>query len=50
MTAERPDPVPESIPEALDDYDVTLALTPGQLLMLAVGLYLLLRFLRGLRG
>ncbi len=50
MTARQPDPVPESIPEALDDYDVTLALTPGQLLLLAVGLYLLLRFLRGRRG
>lgn len=47
---ERPDAVPESIPEALDDYDVTLALTPGQLFLVAVGIYLLIRFLRGLRG
>jgi len=47
---ERPDPVPESIPEALDDYDITLALTPGQLILAAVGLYLLIRFLRGLRA
>ena len=46
---ERPDPVPESIPEALDDYDVTLALTPAQLLLVAVGVYLLIRFLRGRR-
>ena len=41
---------PESIPEALDDYDVTLALTPGQLILVAVGFYLLIRFIRGLRG
>ena len=41
---------PESISEALDDYDVTLALTPGQLILLVVGIYLLIRFLRGLRG
>jgi hypothetical protein len=42
--------VPESIPEALDDYDVTLAMTPGQLILVAVGIYLLIRFLRGMRG
>jgi hypothetical protein len=47
---DRLDPVPESIPEALDDYDVTLALTPGQLILVALGIYLLVRFLRGLRG
>ena len=41
---------PESISEALDDYDVTLALTPGQLLLLVIGIYLLIRFLRSLRG
>jgi hypothetical protein len=41
---------PESIQEALDDYDVTLALTPAQVLLLVVGVYLLIRFLRGLRG
>ncbi|MGH2418345.1 MAG: hypothetical protein ACRDFY_08435 [Candidatus Limnocylindria bacterium] len=41
---------PESISEALDDYDVSLAMTPGQLILLVVGIYLLLRFLRGLRG
>lgn len=41
---------PESLERALDDHDVTLALTAGQLLLLVVGLYLLLRFLRGLRG
>ena len=41
---------PESIQEALDDYDITLALTPAQLLLLVVGIYLLIRFLRGMRG
>lgn len=40
----------ESLEEALDDHDVTLALTPGQVLAFLVGLYLLVRFLRGLRG
>ena len=34
----------------MDDHDVTLALTPGQLLLLVVGVYLLLRFIRGLRS
>jgi hypothetical protein len=41
---------PESIQEALDDYDITLALTPAQLVLLVVGIYLLVRFLRGMRG
>ena len=41
---------PESIPEALHEYDVTLALTPGQLILVVLGLYLLIRFIRGLRG
>jgi hypothetical protein len=41
---------PESIQEALDDYDITLALTPAQLILLVVGIYLLIRFLRGMRG
>ncbi|HET7646576.1 MAG TPA: hypothetical protein VFM03_08845 [Candidatus Limnocylindria bacterium] len=40
---------PESLPEALEDHDVTLAMTPGQLLLLVVGVWLLLRFVRGLR-
>ncbi len=40
----------ESLEEAIDDRDITLALTPGQALLLLVGLYLLFRFLRGLRG
>ena len=40
----------ESLDQAIDDHDVTLALTPGQLMLLLMGLYLVLRFLRGLRG
>ena len=41
---------PETLAEAIEDHDVTLALTPGQLVLLVIGLYLVLRFLRGLRG
>jgi hypothetical protein len=40
---------PESLQEAIDDRDITLALTPGQLILLVVGVWLLARFLRGLR-
>lgn len=40
---------PESLAEAVEDHDVTLALTPGQLLLGAVGIWLLLRFIRSLR-
>jgi hypothetical protein len=40
---------PESLHEALEDHDVTLAMTPGQLLLLVLGLWLFLRFVRGLR-
>jgi hypothetical protein len=39
-----------TLDEALERHDITLALTPGQLLLLVVGLWALLRFLRGLRG
>jgi hypothetical protein len=39
----------ESLDEALADNDVTLALTPGQLLLAVIGVYLLLRLIRGLR-
>ena len=41
---------PEPLDQALAEHDVTLALTPGQLILLIVGVYLILRFLRGLRG
>ena len=41
---------PESLAEAVEDHDITLAMTPGQLLLAVVGIWLLLRFIRGLRG
>ena len=41
---------PEPIDQAIANHDITLALTPGQLILLVVGVYLILRFLRGLRG
>ncbi len=41
---------PEPITDAVEDHDVTLALTPRQLLLAIVGIWLLLRFIRGLRG
>ena len=40
---------PESLDEAVADHDVTLALTPAQLVLLVIGVYLLLRIIRGLR-
>ena len=36
--------------DALADHDVTLALSPGQLLVLVIGVFVLLRFLRKLRA
>jgi hypothetical protein len=41
---------PEPLDQALADHDITLALTPAQLVLAVVGIWLLLRFLRGLRG
>ena len=41
---------PESLDAALDDRDLMLALTPGQLLLAVVGIWLLLRLIRSLRG
>ena len=41
---------PRPLDEALDDHDVTLALSPGQLLMAVIGIYLLLRLIRKLRA
>ncbi len=40
---------PESLPEAIEDHDVTLAMTPGQLVLLVIGVFVLLRVIRGLR-
>jgi ABC-type uncharacterized transport system fused permease/ATPase subunit len=39
----------ESFAQALDEHDVTLALTPAQLILLVLGLWLLLRVVRNLR-
>ena len=44
------DQPPESLEEAIADHDITLALTPGQVVLFLIGLYLLARFLRGLRS
>ena len=41
---------PERLDEAIEHHDLTLALTPAQLLLLILGVYVLLRVLRGLRG
>ena len=39
----------ESIRRAVDDRDVTLALTAGQLILVVIGLFVLVRIIRGLR-
>ena len=41
---------PESLDEAIADRDITLALTPAQLILLVIGAFVLLRVVRGLRG
>jgi hypothetical protein len=41
---------PETLDQAIEDHDVTLALTPGQLIVAVIGIWLLLRFIRSLRG
>ena len=41
---------PESLEQAIEDRDVTLALTPGQLIVAVIGIWLLLRFIRSLRN
>jgi hypothetical protein len=38
-----------TLAEAAEQRDITLALTPTQLLLVAIGAYLLLRILRSLR-
>ncbi len=38
------------IDAALEEHDVTLALTPGQLLLLVIGVFVLLRIVRKLRA
>jgi hypothetical protein len=41
---------PEGLGEAVEDRDITLALTPAQLIGAIIGIWLLLRFIRSLRG
>jgi len=40
----------ESINEALENHDVTLAITPGQLVLLVIGVFVVLRIIKGLRS
>ena len=40
---------PATLKQAVDDHDVTRALTPAQLVLLVVGVLVLLRLLRRLR-
>ena len=40
---------PRSLPAAIERRDITLALTPGQLIVALVAIWLLVRFLRSLR-
>ncbi len=44
MTAER-----ESFADALEERDITLALTPAQLILVVLGLWLLIRVIRAMR-
>jgi hypothetical protein len=39
----------ESLRQALEDRDITLALTPAQVVLAALGVWLLVRVIRGLR-
>ncbi len=39
----------ESLAKALEDRDITLALSAAQLILVVLGIWLLLRVLRGLR-
>ena len=40
----------EPLDEALEEHDITLALTPAQLLLLVIGVFVLIRVIRGLRS
>jgi len=40
----------EPLSRAIDRRDITLAFTPTQLVLIAIGAFVLLRILRGLRG
>ena len=39
----------ESFAQALEERDITLAFTPAQLILLVLGLWLLIRIIRGMR-
>ena len=39
----------ETLDAELEDNDVTLALTPGQLVLMVIGVFVLLRIIKGLR-
>jgi hypothetical protein len=39
----------ETLGQALEERDITLALTPAQLILVVIGVWLLLRIIRGLR-
>ena len=41
---------PEPLAAAVDDHDVTLAITPGQLILVAIAAFVLLRIVRSFRG
>ena len=41
---------PEPLAEAIHDHDITLALTPAQLILVVVGVWLLVKLLRSRRG
>lgn len=41
---------PRPIDDALEEHDVTLAVTPRQLLLLVIGIFVLLRLVRRLRA
>jgi hypothetical protein len=40
---------PESLSDAIEDRDITLALTPGQLILLVVGVWIIVRLIRSRR-
>ena len=40
----------ERLDEAIEAHDITLVLTPAQLLLLVIGVFVLIRIIRGLRG
>ncbi len=41
---------PEPLDEAIDNHDLTLALTPRQLVLVVIAVFMLLRIIRGMRG